>query len=52
MTEAQSSMAFALKMYGEATLAHAKESTCTTFSNMTFWQNQLWMCANDLAAEE
>lgn len=59
MTEAQSDLAFALKMYGEAMVANAKAmvssdkmETQQTYENMVFWQEQSWLCAKNVAAEK
>ncbi len=52
MTEAQSDLAFALKMYGEKCVEHAAQQDSTSFDDMCFWQNQLWMCAQAVAREQ
>lgn len=66
MTEAQTDLAFALKMYGEKCVEHAKANAAVvkgtvtfairdecsrTYDNMVFWQNQLWICAQAVAKE-
>ena len=53
-TEAQSDLAFALKMYGQAMIDHAATDDVrkdATFDNMVFWQNQAWMAAQAVAKE-
>lgn len=54
MTENESAMAFALKMYGEKLLAYVQASNGEArdrFDDMCFWQDQLMHCANAVAAE-
>lgn len=54
MTENESAMAFALKMYGEKLLAYAQAQSGDRrdrFDDMCFWQDQLMQCANAVAAE-
>jgi len=52
MQTTQEDLDFALKMYGQATLDHAKKQDSYTYDNMVFWQNQCWQCAKDIAAKE
>lgn len=43
---------YALKMYGRATLDYAKLNNPSTYDNMVFWQNQVWLCAKEQAEQE
>lgn len=53
MTEAQSALATALKMYGEAMVAYyASDRAPTSYDNMCFWQQQVAHCAQDVAKEQ
>lgn len=40
---------FALKAYGEATMAYAIDNQRTNYENMCFWQEQVWHAAKDAA---
>ncbi len=40
------------KLYAKAELADDAAETRTQFDNMCFWQNQVTMCARDLAKQE
>ena len=58
MTEAQSDLAFALKMYGDALVAYAKVQAADelllypeAYDNLCFWQNQANLCAQEIAKE-
>jgi hypothetical protein len=52
MSEAQSALNFALKMYGEAMVTYAQDKCPAHYDNMCFWQNQAFMCAKDVAKEQ
>jgi hypothetical protein len=54
---------YALRMYGDATLAYARHAAIgatgnspeayehqIAYDNMVFWQNQVWQCAQAIAA--
>lgn len=52
MSEAQSVLNYALKMYGEALVAYAKDANPSTRDYLYFWQTQAWMDAKDVAKEQ
>ena len=53
MTEAQSVLAYALKMYGDTMVVYVLDPTNRdSYDNMCFWQNQAFMCAKDVAKEQ
>ncbi len=57
MTEAQSDLAFALKMYGEKCVEYARAKASNSdvegyYNNVCFWQEQVWHCAEAVAAAE
>jgi len=52
MDETQKALAFALKMYGEASVTYASSRVPAHFDNLLFWQNQVWQCSIDEANKE
>lgn len=40
---------FALKAYGEASMAYALVDIRANYDNMCFWQEQVWHAAKDAA---
>jgi hypothetical protein len=49
IAEAQSAQQFALKMLGEKMVQYATTNNRDDLDNMTFWHNQAWMIAKELA---
>ena len=53
----QQDLNMALTMYGQASVAYAAALSKgvdveSAFSNMAFWQEQVWHCAKDVAANK